>query len=202
MGLRWGDVDLDAGTVSITRALTVTNHVVKISAPTTSAGFRSIALDARTVTALLTHQAVRASERTNASCWARRRRHRRPLVTKLSAAGVPEGHGVASRERTFASDPQPMIGQHFVHGVRRLSGPRADRSADGHTGRSVERGAGHQGQGHGDRVITVGIILLLVGVLFDIPIAWSVGVLFLVIGVVLALLGMAGREIGGRRHYY
>jgi len=65
MGLRWGDVDLDAGTVSITRALTVTNHVVKISAPTTSAGFRSIALDARTVTALLTHQAVRASERTN-----------------------------------------------------------------------------------------------------------------------------------------
>lgn len=51
-------------------------------------------------------------------------------------------------------------------------------------------------------MITIGIVLLLVGVLFNIPIAWSGGVLFLVIGVVLALLGMAGREIGGRRHYY
>jgi len=51
-------------------------------------------------------------------------------------------------------------------------------------------------------VITVGIVLLLIGLLLNIPIAWSLGMLLFIIGVVLALLGMAGREIGGRRHYY
>lgn len=51
-------------------------------------------------------------------------------------------------------------------------------------------------------MITVGIVLLLIGLLLNIPIAWSLGMLLLIIGVVLALLGMAGREIGGRRHYY
>jgi integrase len=63
VGLRWGDVDLDAGTVTITRALTVTNHIVEISAPKTTSGSRSIALDSRTVAALIAHQAVRANER-------------------------------------------------------------------------------------------------------------------------------------------
>jgi len=63
VGLRWGDVDLAAGTLTITRALTVTNHVVEISAPKTSAGSRSIALDARTVASLVDHRAMRVSER-------------------------------------------------------------------------------------------------------------------------------------------
>ncbi len=51
-------------------------------------------------------------------------------------------------------------------------------------------------------MITVGIVLLLIGFLLNIPIAWSLGVLLVIIGIVLALLGMAGREVGGRRHYY
>ena len=51
-------------------------------------------------------------------------------------------------------------------------------------------------------MITLGIILLIIGFIFNIAILWSIGILLLVIGLILALLGMAGRAIGGRRHYY
>jgi hypothetical protein len=51
-------------------------------------------------------------------------------------------------------------------------------------------------------VITLGVVLLLLGFLFGIPILWTLGVILLVVGIVLWILGAAGREIGGRRHYY
>jgi hypothetical protein len=31
---------------------------------------------------------------------------------------------------------------------------------------------------------------------------WAVGLLLVLVGAVLWILGAAGREIGGRRHYY
>ena len=31
---------------------------------------------------------------------------------------------------------------------------------------------------------------------------WSIGIILVVIGVVLALLGSTGRAVGGRRHYF
>jgi len=51
-------------------------------------------------------------------------------------------------------------------------------------------------------VIILGIILLIVGFLLKIAIVWTIGIVALVIGLILALLGLAGREIGGRRHYF
>jgi hypothetical protein len=51
-------------------------------------------------------------------------------------------------------------------------------------------------------MITLGIVLLLLGFLLGVPILWTVGVALVVIGAVLWILGSAGREIGGRRHYY
>ncbi len=51
-------------------------------------------------------------------------------------------------------------------------------------------------------MITLGVVLLLLGFLFGIPILWSLGMILLVVGIVLWILGAAGREIGGRRHYY
>ena len=51
-------------------------------------------------------------------------------------------------------------------------------------------------------MITLGIILLIIGLLAHVGILWSLGVLLLVIGAVLFLLGSAGRAVGGRRHYY
>ncbi|MET8428402.1 DUF6131 family protein [Nocardia sp. NPDC004860] len=51
-------------------------------------------------------------------------------------------------------------------------------------------------------MIILGIILLLVGFIFGIPILWTIGIVVLVIGLVLLLLGSMGRAVGGRRHYY
>lgn len=51
-------------------------------------------------------------------------------------------------------------------------------------------------------VIIVGIILLVLGFLLGVPILWTLGIIAVVIGLVLMLLGSAGRAVGGRRHYY
>jgi hypothetical protein len=51
-------------------------------------------------------------------------------------------------------------------------------------------------------MISRGIVLLVVGFVFNISILWSIGVLLLVIGAVLWVLGSLGRAVGGRRHYY
>jgi hypothetical protein len=51
-------------------------------------------------------------------------------------------------------------------------------------------------------MIILGVVLMLIGFIAKIPIHWSVGIVIAVVGVILMLLGMAGREIGGRRHYY
>ena len=55
---------------------------------------------------------------------------------------------------------------------------------------------------HGGAMLTVGLILMLIGFLLGIPILWTIGVVLAVVGAVLWILGAAGREIGGRRHYY
>ena len=51
-------------------------------------------------------------------------------------------------------------------------------------------------------MIILGVILLIIGFIAKIPVLWSIGIVILVIGAILALLGVAGREIGGRRHWY
>jgi hypothetical protein len=51
-------------------------------------------------------------------------------------------------------------------------------------------------------MIIIGLVLLLIGFLTGIPILWAVGLLLVLVGAVLWILGAAGREIGGRRHYY
>jgi uncharacterized membrane protein len=52
------------------------------------------------------------------------------------------------------------------------------------------------------RMIIVGLVLLLLGLLLDVPILWTIGVIVLIIGLVLWLLGATGRAVGGRRHYW
>jgi len=47
-----------------------------------------------------------------------------------------------------------------------------------------------------------GVILLIIGFVAHIPILWTIGLVVLVVGVVLFLLGSAGRAVGGRRHYW
>jgi hypothetical protein len=56
--------------------------------------------------------------------------------------------------------------------------------------------------GQGERMIILGIILLLIGFIAKIAILWSIGIILLVVGLVLVVLGSVGRAVGGRRHYY
>jgi len=51
-------------------------------------------------------------------------------------------------------------------------------------------------------VIILGIILLVIGVIAKISILTTIGVILLVIGAVLAVLGMAGRQVAGRKHWF
>lgn len=51
-------------------------------------------------------------------------------------------------------------------------------------------------------MIILGIILLLIGFLLNIPILWTIGIVLLVIGLILFVLGSTGRAVGGRRHWY
>ena len=55
----------------------------------------------------------------------------------------------------------------------------------------------------GDRtVIVLGIILALLGLLLSVNILWVIGIILIVVGAILWILGATGREVGGRRHYY
>lgn len=51
-------------------------------------------------------------------------------------------------------------------------------------------------------MIILGIVLLIAGFLLKISILWTLGIIVLVIGVILAILGSTGRAVGGRRHYF
>jgi Family of unknown function (DUF6131) len=51
-------------------------------------------------------------------------------------------------------------------------------------------------------MIILGVILLIIGFVTGIAILWTVGIIVVIVGLILALLGMAGHAVGGRRHYY
>jgi hypothetical protein len=51
-------------------------------------------------------------------------------------------------------------------------------------------------------MILLGVILLIAGFLLKISILWTIGIVLIVVGVILALLGSVGRPVGGRRHYF
>jgi hypothetical protein len=51
-------------------------------------------------------------------------------------------------------------------------------------------------------LIILGIVLLILGAVFDAGILWALGVILIVIGAIFWILGALGRAVGGRRHYY
>jgi integrase len=63
LGLRWGDVDLDAGRLAIRRALITVGYAVEWSEPKTDASGRVVALDPDTVRVLRAHRAEQLEER-------------------------------------------------------------------------------------------------------------------------------------------
>lgn len=57
-------------------------------------------------------------------------------------------------------------------------------------------------QGKRVEMITVGVVLLILGLVLHVAILWSIGVLLVLVGAALWILGAMGREVAGRRHYY
>jgi hypothetical protein len=51
-------------------------------------------------------------------------------------------------------------------------------------------------------VIILGVILLIIGFVTGIAIIWTIGIIVVVIGAILALLGMMGHAVAGHRHYF
>jgi hypothetical protein len=51
-------------------------------------------------------------------------------------------------------------------------------------------------------MIILGLILLIIGFVIKIAILWTIGIIVLIVGLILALFGAIGRGIGGRRHYW
>ena len=51
-------------------------------------------------------------------------------------------------------------------------------------------------------MIVAGIVLLLLGLLLNVSILYTIGIILIVVGVILWIVGSTGRAVGGRRHYY
>jgi integrase len=63
LGLRWSDLDLDAGRASIRQTVIAIRHTVMIGTPKTAKGRRTVTLDSGTVAALREHRKRQAAER-------------------------------------------------------------------------------------------------------------------------------------------
>jgi uncharacterized membrane protein HdeD (DUF308 family) len=51
-------------------------------------------------------------------------------------------------------------------------------------------------------LIVLGVVLLIIGFIAAVHIVWILGIIAVVVGAVLAILGVGSREIAGRKHSY
>jgi hypothetical protein len=51
-------------------------------------------------------------------------------------------------------------------------------------------------------MIVTGVLLILLAMLLDVSILYTIGVILVVIGVILWILGAMGRAVGPRTHYW
>lgn len=51
-------------------------------------------------------------------------------------------------------------------------------------------------------MIVLGLILLILGAVLDIPVLWTIGIILALVGLVLWALGTSGRSVGPRAHYW
>ena len=51
-------------------------------------------------------------------------------------------------------------------------------------------------------MLILGLVLLVIGLIADVAILKTLGIILLIVGAVLWILGSMGRPVGGRRHYW
>lgn len=64
LGLRWSDVDLERGTISVSQTVTMVGHRVVVSPPKTDRSRRRLVLDGDTVRVLEAHREAQDRDRT------------------------------------------------------------------------------------------------------------------------------------------
>lgn len=51
-------------------------------------------------------------------------------------------------------------------------------------------------------MIVLGVVLFVIGLLVQVSVLTTIGGILIVVGVVLAIFGFAGKKIGGRSHWF
>jgi hypothetical protein len=51
-------------------------------------------------------------------------------------------------------------------------------------------------------MIILGVICLILGLVFGLGILWTIGIILIVVGIILAILGMMDRAVAGRRYWW
>lgn len=51
-------------------------------------------------------------------------------------------------------------------------------------------------------MLALGVLLLILGLVFNIGILWTIGIILVVIGAILWILGAIGRPVAGRRYWW
>lgn len=51
-------------------------------------------------------------------------------------------------------------------------------------------------------MITLGVILLIIGFLTNVPVVWTLGIIAVVAGAALAIAGRLGHAVAGRKHWF
>jgi hypothetical protein len=51
-------------------------------------------------------------------------------------------------------------------------------------------------------MIVLGLIFLILGLILNAGILWTIGLILIVVGIILAILGTMDRAVGPRRHYW
>jgi hypothetical protein len=51
-------------------------------------------------------------------------------------------------------------------------------------------------------MIVLGLILLILGVVLNVGILWTIGIILIIVGIILWILGTMDRAVMGRRRWY
>ena len=51
-------------------------------------------------------------------------------------------------------------------------------------------------------MIILGVICLILGVVLEVGILWTIGIILIVVGIILWILGLMDRAVAGRRYWY
>jgi hypothetical protein len=51
-------------------------------------------------------------------------------------------------------------------------------------------------------MIVLGAVCLILGLILGSSILWTIGLILIAVGIILAVLGMLDRAVGPRRHYW